>query len=70
MHLVPLISRALAAVGYDAGSCTLRVRFHHGGLYDYHRVPAEVYEALLASAHPWTEWGAHIKSTYPFERLE
>lgn len=63
-------SRALSEAGYDSGSGTLRVRFHHGGLYDYFDVPAEVYAGLRTSAHPWTEWGDHITSTYTHERLE
>ena len=49
-------SRALEEAGYDAATQTLRVRFRHGGLYDYLDVPPEVFEGLLASAHPWTEW--------------
>jgi hypothetical protein len=68
MHRVP--SRALAAVGYDCGTRVLRIRFRHGGLYDYADVPESVYLGLRSSAHPWTEWGAHIKATYLPIRLE
>jgi len=63
-------SKALEAAGYDAGSSTMRLRFRHGGLYDYVAVPPEVYAGLTASLHPWTEWGEHIRSTYDFRRLE
>lgn len=63
-------SRALEEVGYDADTRTLRIRFQHGGLYDYLEVPESVYRELRASAHPWTEWGAHIKETYQVLRLE
>ena len=63
-------SKTLESAGYDPASHTLRVRFRHGGLYDYLDVPAEVYEGLTTSAHPWTEWQQHIKSTYDYTRLE
>ena len=63
-------SKALASAGYDAATRTLRVRFRHGGLYDYLDVPAEVFAALASSPHPWTEWHEHITSTYAYRRLE
>ncbi len=68
--MVPLrSSKALDSAGYDPASRTLRVRFRHGGLYDYHGVPPEVYDGLLADAHPWTHWGARIKS-HPFTTVD
>ncbi len=63
-------SKALGSAGYDPASRTLRLRFRHGGLYDYHDVPPEVFEALIASAHPWTEWQEHIKASYDYDRLD
>jgi hypothetical protein len=70
MKMIPLESEALAAVGYDAASRTLRIRFEHGGLYDYFDVPADVYEGLLTDERPWTTWGDHIKATYAYECLQ
>lgn len=63
-------SKTLEAIGYDSSTRTLRLRFRHGGLYDYFDVPAEVFEGLTTSAHPWTEWQEHIKTTYRYDRLE
>lgn len=70
MRLIPLSSEALAAVGYDPASRTLRVRFEHGGLYDYFDVPAYVFEGLFNDEHPWTTWAEHIRTSYDYERLE
>jgi hypothetical protein len=70
MKMHGIRSRALDAVGYDADTHVLRIRFRHQGLYDYQGVPESVYRGLCASPHPWTEWGPHIKSTYPPSRLE
>lgn len=62
-------SRALTEAGYDDATRTLRVRFRHGGLYDYLDVPPEVFEGLLASAHPWTEWRERILAC-EYDRVE
>lgn len=53
-------SKALEEAGYDDATRTLRVRFRHGGSYDYLDVGPEVFEGLLISAHPWTEWRTEI----------
>jgi hypothetical protein len=70
IRLVPVESGALTAVGYDAASRTLRLRFESGGLYDYFDVPPEVYAGLRHDDHPWTAWGDHITSSYEYERLQ
>lgn len=62
-------SRALEEAGYDAATRTLRVRFRHGGLYDYLDVPPEVFAGLLESAHPWTEWREQVLER-EYRRLE
>ncbi len=62
-------SKALKEVGYDAATNRLRVRFRHGGLYDYFAVSPEVVRGLLESAHPWTEWRDEI-TRHPYRRLE
>lgn len=49
-------SKALEEVGYDPASRTLRVRFRNGGAYDYRDVAPEVFDGLLHSEHPWTDW--------------
>jgi hypothetical protein len=68
--MIPLESEALAAAGYDAATRTLRLRFEHGGLYDYFDVPPDVYEGLLSDDNPWTTWGDHIRASYDYERLQ
>ncbi len=69
VEMVPMrSSKALESAGYEPASRTLRVRFRHGGVYDYAGVPPEVYDGLLADPHPWTHWGARIKS-YPCSRV-
>ncbi len=71
MEMYPMHrSKALDSAGYDPATRTLRVRFRHGGLYDYLDVPPEIFEALISSDHPRTEWGTRIRATYAFRHLE
>lgn len=53
-------SKALREVGYDAESRTLRVDLLGGGSYEYLDVGPEVYDGLIHSGHPWTEWRERI----------
>lgn len=49
-HLVSVSSTNVAAIGYDDGSSTLYVCFHHGGMYRYTGVPAAVHTAFMSAA--------------------
>lgn len=71
MELQPLDrSGALAEVGYDPATRTLRVRFRGGGLYDYRDVPPEVFEGIIRAVHPWSLWQDHITESYDYDRLD
>lgn len=47
MLLVPVISRNLAAMGYDQVTGELQVQFQNGAIYSYQGVPPEVYQGLV-----------------------
>lgn len=47
MKLIPVESKAIRAIGHDAGDQTLFVEFSSGRTYSYARVPREVYEWFL-----------------------
>ena len=61
MRLTRVKSRAIDAVGYEAAERVLIVRFRSGETYEYLDVERGLFEALLASAHPWTEFGEEVK---------
>ena len=63
-------SSALAAVGYDADSRTLLVRFRSGEAYAYLDVPAEVHAGLLAAPSKGRFFQARIDPVFRFVRLE
>ena len=62
-------SKALQAIGYDAGARVLRLRFRNGGTYDYLDVAPEVYLGLLDSEHPWTDWRDEVLA-HDYRRVE
>ena len=69
MEMIPVASSNLAAVGYDYETSTLRIQFLKSGFYNYHGVPVEVYDGLLASASKGTYFDQFIKKGgYPFTK--
>lgn len=63
-------SRALQAVGYDAPSRTLFVRFHAGGLYAYLDVPPETHLGLMAATSKGARFQTQIEPCFRYVRLE
>jgi hypothetical protein len=49
MELEPVTSSNVEAIGYDAGTRTLRVKFRSGGTYDYGECGRETWERLKAA---------------------
>lgn len=68
MDMVPVSSSNLEAVGYDASSQTLRIRFHNG-TYDYSSVPSHIHQGLMNAASKGGYHASHIKDSYPYRRV-
>ena len=68
--MIPVSSSNLAAVGYDTDSATLRIQFHHGGIYDYQGIPGDVYEGLMNAGSKGQFFDKFIKKGgYPYSKL-
>lgn len=71
MEMVPVQSSSLKEVGYDPETKTLRVRFAGGGIYEYHDVPSEKHQELMAAESIGAHHARHIKQGgYKFTRLD
>ena len=84
MPRIPLIdvqSSQIAAIGHDAETNTLAIRFHKGygrdqvpgSLYHYENFTAEDFEAFKAAESIGRHFGQHIKSCtekHPFTKIE
>lgn len=55
-------------IGYNAETKTLSVRFKNGGLYHYHLVEPEKYEALKNADSIGSHLHKHIKPHHSFRR--
>jgi hypothetical protein len=47
MQMIPVESSNVEAVAYDEATLTLHVSFRNGSLYEYSRVPTEVFRSFL-----------------------
>ena len=69
-RLVAVESSSIDAVGYDAATRRLTVRFlGSGNTYVYLGVAPSVFEALLAAPSKGRYLNFHIKDAYPYRRL-
>ena len=65
----PVESGAIAELGHDPASNTLRVKFKNGGVYEYHNVTAEKHQALMGSDSIGKHFAAHIRQNHEFRKL-
>ncbi len=69
MDMIPVSSQNLAAVGYNADSKTLFIKFHKGGTYAYDNVPESVYRGLMSASSKGKYHKAYIKNSYHYRPL-
>lgn len=62
-------SSNVRAVGYDAGTQTLEVEFHSGGVYQYYGVPVEVYDQMMQAPSKGRFVNLEIRNAYPYSRV-
>jgi hypothetical protein len=68
--MTPVLSSNVAAIGHDARTSMLFVRFHHGGrVYRYGGVPVAVYGAFLAAPSKGRFLAHFVKGFYPCARI-
>jgi hypothetical protein len=69
MKRQPVVSSALAGVGYDPAKRSLEAEFRSGRIYRYHDVPPEVFEQLMGAESKGRFMNAHIRTAYRFTRV-
>lgn len=70
IHMTPVTSSQIKAIGYDAASQTLAVEFN-SGLYHYYGVPAETHENLMKAESKNAYVQRVIKKAgYAYTRIE
>ena len=70
MTWLPLESKMFTSAGYDAEREILYLRFRKSGdVYRYFGFPAGEFQAFLAAESHGRFFLAHIRDSYPYERL-
>ena len=67
--MFPVDSSNLAAIGYDAPTLTLRVRFHSGETWQYPGVSQNVFETFLYSSSKGKFFNTYIRGKYEGYKL-
>ena len=65
MDLTPIQSSNIQALGYDAATRVLGVRFQSGAVWHYQDVPDFVYQMLCGADSCGREFARHVKGVYP-----
>lgn len=61
----PVVSTALASVGYSKRLHVLEIEFANGAIYRYADVPPSVYRDLLSAVSKARYYDTNIKGSYP-----
>lgn len=70
MEMQPVSSSDIASIGYDNESAILRIEYLKSGSYDYHGVPADIFDGLVSAASKGRYVNEFIKKGgYPFSKL-
>jgi len=60
-------SSNLASIGYDEENNILEIEFNHGGIYQYLKVPLDVYEELMNAHSHGTYFSANIRTNTSYK---
>lgn len=60
-------SSNLASIGYDEENNILEIEFNHGGIYQYLKVPFDVYEELMNARSHGTYFSANIRNNTSYK---
>ena len=67
---MPVVSSALASAGYDAATQTLEIEFRESGsVYQYSKIPPELYEGLITAPSIGRYYNRSIKGRFPCIRI-
>lgn len=62
-------SSNLSSVGYDSENQILEIEFKKSGIYQYYRVPLNVYNGLMTASSHGEYFNAYIKGVYDFKKI-
>jgi hypothetical protein len=63
-------SSNLKSIGYEQSSNTLEIEFIRGGIYQYFKVPSQVYLALINATSKGTYFHKNIKGQFKYNHIK
>lgn len=63
-------STNIEKISYDPQGKVLRVKFHHGGEYDYAEVPPKIFEGFKDADSPGAYLKTKVKGSFGFRKVE
>ena len=69
INLNAVESSMIAAAGYEPDTKTLIVLFNSGVAYEYHDVPEEIYDQLMAAESKGHFMNDNVIDRYPYARF-
>lgn len=64
MNMIPVRSSAIAAIGYEASTQRMVIRFTSGDSYTFCRVPEHIFSAFMASSSKGGYYDRQIRGRY------
>ena len=64
-----VLSREIEWIGYEQKTETLRVEFIAGPIYQYQRVPYQIFDDFLRASSHGTYFEQQVKDKYPYRRI-
>jgi len=69
MQRTPVVSSNLVSVGYDAESQILEIEFNSGSVYQYYRVPANIYRGLMKAGSHGEYFHDYIRDVFRYRQV-
>lgn len=69
MQRVPVISKTIRSIGYDAQMAVLEVEFSLGDVYRYLNVPEHLYRNLMSADSKGQFLNEYIRYNYRYQKI-
>jgi len=69
MQRVSVSSSNIRSIGYESESKILEIEFNSGSIYQYYKVPEEIYQNLMNAGSHGRYFRQNIKNTYAYTRI-
>lgn len=62
-------SSNIKSIGYSETNKLLEIEFNNGGIYDYYKVPKQIYDSLMCAVSHGKYFHQYIKKVYLFKKV-